>query len=191
MAPPPARPVRSWVDAVFLDTWRPYAWIVGAIIALYGVTVTYPFVFDDIQLVADNFPLLSHPANLVKAFTLDVFWKTPGSYYRPLLTVSLMIDALLAGLHPGWYHAVNILLHAACAAAVFLLLLRLQCPRPLAFWLGMAFAVHPAMTQAVAWIAGRNDLLMTLFAALALLALLRYARDGGWKHLARCCALTL
>jgi iron complex transport system permease protein len=33
----------------------------------------------------------------------------------------------------------------------------------------MVFAVHPVMVQAVAWVAGRNDLLMTLFAVASLL----------------------
>jgi protein O-mannosyl-transferase len=182
---------RNRLELVFLEAWRPYAWIAGVIVALYGITLSFPFVFDDIQLVKDNFVLLGDFKNILKAFTLDVFWKTPGSYYRPALTVSLMIDALLGGQHPAWYHATNILLHCACAAAVLRLLLRLACPRPLAFVLGMVFAVHPVMVQAVAWVAGRNDLLMTLFAVASLLTFLSFAQEGKWRYLVSSSALLL
>ena len=190
-APFVSQPVHNWRERVFLTTWRPYAWIAGAVCLLYGITVSYPFIFDDVQLVHNNYHLLKDPGNLFKAFTLDVFWKTPGAYYRPLLTVSLMIDALLGGQQTAWFHASNILLHAACAALVLTSLLRLQCPRALAFFLGLLFAVHPVQTQAVAWVAGRNDSLMALFTLLSLLAFMRFTQCGQWRYYAAHCPLLL
>jgi hypothetical protein len=186
-----SQPVHNWLDCVFLNTWHPYAWIAGIVCLLYGITVTYPFIFDDIQLVYNNYHLLKDPGNIFKAFTLDVFWKTPGAYYRPLLTVSLMLDVLLGGQQTSWFHASNILLHSACAVLVFTLLLRLQCPRALAFFLGILFAVHPVQAQAVAWVAGRNDSLMALFTMLSLLAFMRFTQCGRWRYYAAHCLLLL
>jgi len=42
------------------------------------------------------------------------------------------------------------------------------------FLVGLLFAIHPLHTEAVAWIAGRKDLLSTFFALLSLIAWVRY-----------------
>src|SRR6185436_19956130 len=52
------------------------------------------------------------------------------------------------------------------------------------FWLAAFFCVHPALTMAVAWIPGINDLLLTSFALGYFLTLLRIAEERTWKNIA-------
>ncbi len=64
----------------------------------------------------------------------------------------------------GFYRITNLLLHALGSALLFILLLRLgYSPLP-SFILSALFAAHPILTPAVAWISGRNDSLLGVFA---------------------------
>src|SRR5580692_2290602 len=111
-----------------------------------------------------------------------------GSRGSTIVTSSFALDARWSGQHPWGYHATNVALHAAASALLFVLLRELA-PGP---WpaLGGAvlFAVHPALASAVAWIPGRNDSLLAVFALTAWIAFARDAASpsNGWRaaHLA-------
>lgn len=131
--------------------------------------------FDDQVYVTDN-PHVQAGwtwAGLKWAFTT---WY--GSNWHPLTWLSHMTDCELFGVNPAAHHAMNVLFHAANAAVLFLLLLRLFPASP---WLGAfvaaVFAWHPQHIESVAWVSERKDVLSTLFALLTLHAYLRYARD--------------
>jgi tetratricopeptide (TPR) repeat protein len=114
-------------------------------------------------------------------------------HYQPLSWVTLGADHALWGMDARGYHATNVTLHAACAAAVYLLALRLaRVLRPAApvtararlaaAVAALAFAVHPLRVESVAWVTERRDVLSGLFFVLALIAWLRAApgtRPGG------------
>ncbi|HTY08868.1 MAG TPA: glycosyltransferase family 39 protein, partial [Candidatus Edwardsbacteria bacterium] len=183
MSAQPAQAPRSgWTETVFTAGWRPYAWICGIGLLLYARVLSFGYTsLDDIHLIVSNRALLGDWHNVGRAFASDVFWKSPGAYYRPLLTLSLMADRLWGGIDPRAYHLGNIVLHLACAALVLRLLRALGTGPLAALLLALAFTVHPALTQAVAWIPGRNDMLMAAGALLAVLALLRFIAAGGWR----------
>ena len=98
------------------------------------------------------------------------------TYYRPLTIVSFMVDAQRGGSDPRPYHVTNVLLHATAACALLAVALAWGASAGAAAAAALIFAVHPANVQAVAWIAGRNDLLVTVFGLLSLLA---FARPMG------------
>ncbi|MEK7664547.1 MAG: tetratricopeptide repeat protein, partial [Patescibacteria group bacterium] len=120
---------------------------------------------DDNALILDNLPFLQNIGNVFSAFTAEVFVALHGlnAYYRPLLTISFMPDAVLGGQSPVIYHFTNIIIHLVSSSLVFKLLLKLKRSKIISLFLSVVFLVHPALTQAVSWVPGRNDSLLTVF----------------------------
>jgi protein O-mannosyl-transferase len=145
---------------------------VGILAALaYANSLVNQFVWDD-QIILDR--------QLVAFRSLgDVFVPPPGipqfspDYYRPLVIASYLLDRTLGGREAVVYHCSVVAAHAVATVLVFMLAVRLfgQGKAMLfgAIAAGALFAVHPIHTESVAWIAGRSDVLATLFTVAALL----------------------
>ena len=114
--------------------------------------------------------------NISLILTKDYWYKiSVSSLYRPLATLSYLFNyAILGnGAAPAGYHLVNLVLHAANIALVYLLGWLLLAEFWPAFAMAALWAVHPVLTESVTNIVGRADLL----AAFGVLAgLLCYAR---------------
>src|SRR5438128_5093271 len=84
---------------------------------LFLPTIRYGWVQDDRAIIALNPAVHSIPA-AVRAMD-KAYWPPPSQagLYRPLTILSYAVDWRLSGGPPGWFHAVNALLHAT--AAVF------------------------------------------------------------------------
>ena len=80
-------------------------------------------------------------------------------YYRPIQTVSFMIDTQISGEEPYVYHFSNILYHILTVIVFFFLLRKLGVRDGISFFISLLFSVHPLFTDAIAWIPGRGDLL--------------------------------
>ena len=124
-----------------------------------------------------------------------------AAIWMPATYISYMADITLFGPGMGPHHLVNVALHTLNAFLLYALLLALL-PRTadapggtravasaalallaMAFW-----ALHPQRVEAVAWIAGRKELLCALFTLLGLHCWLRPGRR--WTLAATlCCAL--
>lgn len=168
--------VKSIGSFNFLSGFRPYLFflLIGA--ALYGRVVFFDFTYlDDNALIIDNHSYISDVSNIGKIFSSDVFLSTNRNFYRPILNLSFMIDTVVLGSSPGVYHLVNVLLHILAASLVFILFLKFGRKRQLAFFLAVLFLVHPLATQAVAWIPGRNDLLLGVFGLASWLLFLSFS----------------
>ncbi|MDA1164986.1 MAG: tetratricopeptide repeat protein [Planctomycetota bacterium] len=94
---------------------------------------------------------------------------------HPLAWWSHMLDVQMFGLNPCGHHVVNVLLHAANVALLFVFLSRLTGSSVSAAICATIFAVHPAHVQVVAWVAQRKTLLCGVFQLLCLISYLRYA----------------
>jgi protein O-mannosyl-transferase len=163
-----------------------WVWLLPAIVAaaLYGPTLAGTWVWDDSIVLGTQLAAIRGWG--------EAFFPPPGipqwpyAYYRPLLTVSYLLDRAVFGeLATRGPHAVNVLLHALSTLLVAWLALRLFAGRAHARWAalgaGLLFAVHPIHTESVSWITGRSDVLATclLLAALALAARLRSGAGPG------------
>ena len=168
---------------IFLDGWRPYAWIAAAVLALYLKSAFFGFTFfDDEDLIVRNMKFLSDISNVFRAFCLKLYpLGQLNPYYRPLLAVSFILDAQIGGASPAAYHVTNILLHAAVSSLVFALFAALGFRRAVSFFFALAFAVHPALVQAVAWVPGRNDSMLALFSVASFISFLKFV-DGGKRR---------
>lgn len=138
--------------------------ILGGI--LYFKSLFFGFSYlDDNALILNNLSFLQNIGNIFTAFTQEVFYASHSSaaYFRPILTISFMPEAILGGVSPFLYHLTNVIIHLIAASLVFKLLTKLNYSRIVSLFLSVIFLVHPALTQAVAWIPGRNDSILTVF----------------------------
>ena len=152
----------------WLNTWRPYFLFFLIIFIIYGQTLFFGLTYwDDNALIIDNQEILSDFRNIKTIFSTDAFFSDNKFYYRPMFNLSFMVDAQLGHLNYAVYHISNLLWHLLAISLLFLILKRLFKKPPLAFYLTLVFLVHPVLTQAVAWLPGRNDSLVTVFILLA------------------------
>ncbi len=117
-----------------------------------------------------------------------------GSYYRPLLLISFMIDKYVWGLVESFMHLNNIILHLANSLLVFAIARRATAyfseALPAApFMAALFFAIHPLNTEAVNWISGRTDLLTGFFLLLAMYLLLKQPLHRLQSFVAAVCML--
>jgi len=133
------------------------------------------FAMDDLYVIALN-PLVRSASGLWRAFG-GPYWPPNfgGKMYRPLVVASFGLDHLVGGV--GWFHAVNILWHAATSVAVAVLARRWLTWQS-ALVAGLVFAAHPVHVEAVANVVGRGELMAAVFVILAVYAALAHDRLG-------------
>jgi hypothetical protein len=128
-----------------------------------------------VYFVSDDFIIVNSANNATPA-SLAHAWTHAGGdgFFRPMGYMSFALDALWAKFDAHWWHVTSPLLHAVNAALVALLALRLRFPALAAFVAGAIFAVHGTHLEAAVWVAGRFDVLATLFTLATLLLFERY-----------------
>jgi len=161
-------------------------------VAAYARTIGFGFTgLDDRDLVVDDQGFLAQASSLWRVFApgrayMHVVDAGHG-YWRPLVTWTYALDAQLGGARPLAYHATNVVLHATACVLLWRLLLALEMTAGAALAGALVFAVHPALASAVAWVPGRNDVLLGV---LVLGAWLAFVRRRPALHFA-CFALAL
>jgi len=179
---PGAPPVFSGRAGWFLASWRPYAIIALAVLAVYAQTIGFSFTnMDDTKLIVKSYGFNRDLGKVQQAFSEDVFHENKGMvYYRPLLTLSFMLDAQTGGIKPLVYHFSNVIIHLLAGLFLFWMLKAWGFSPGPGLAAALFFAVHPALSQAVAWIPGRNDSLLGLFLFASFGGFLKYCRQGRW-----------
>jgi len=155
--------------------------ILLTVAAAYGSGLSSGFVWDDASLVVNRAAFFANPSNALTILDSEDSAHTSGPrnpYYRPLSTLSYMLDYHLWGHDPFWYHLENLLLHAAAVVLLFLLLDAVFADRVLALIAALLFALYPVNCEAVNFISARNNLLCTGLVFASLLASWR-SRTGG------------
>ncbi len=143
--------------------------LLGALIALpYLPILANGFVWDDIPHIAQN-PRLTHVSELSTYLT-----QPQGLYYRPAVFFSYALEHALWSV-PAGYHLTNLLLHILTAVLLATVGVRTGLSVWAAFAAALVFALHPLQTEAVAYVSGRTDLLMTAAALLSW----RFLLGGG------------
>ncbi len=112
----------------------------------------------------------------------------PGNsyYYRPIVELSFYFDNVLWGMEPVTMHMENILLHCTNSLLVYILARKIynddETP-VIPLLAALLFALHPVNVEAVAWIAGRTDPLLTLFVLSASYFWLRWLEKPRWSDI--------
>ena len=112
------------------------------------------------------------------------------SYFRPLTSLSFMLDRSLHGTDIFYYHLTNILLHAiACCLVGWIGVLLTKKPL-VGLIAGVAFCFQPSQVGVAAWVGGRTDALSCVFVCLYLGFLILYCHRGQAGFLALSLAAT-
>lgn len=164
--------------SVTLKKLRPYFFISLAGIALYAHTLSFQSTYhDDYSLTTKRYSFYSQKNSVLEIFKQSVFEGTGPQqdyYYRPLLSLSFLIDAYIGGDSPAINHVSNLFYHLFHSLLLFYFLKLFLQNSELAFWLALIFVIHPATVQAVAWVPGRNDILLSIFSLLSFIFLHKY-----------------
>ena len=131
---------------------------------LYFQVVFFGFVkLDDIAIIENKQDILSNISNIDKVFTTDAFLREQGSFYRPLQTLTFMIESQFVGADPWLYHILNSILHSVNCVLLLWLFIVLGFDKKKSFVLALIFAIHPLFTHAISWIPSRNDIMLVIF----------------------------
>jgi len=160
-----------------------WAWTLVLLLAAtaYIDTLSYQFVWDDTTMIVRNPNLLglrNLPRLLQADFTTLTSGAMEGEYFRPIMALSLALDATLWGSNPAPFHLTNILLHVLTTFLVGRLVLVLGGRRDLAVLTALIFAAHPVHVEAVAFVSARSDLLPSIAVLGCLLAYRRAYAPG-------------
>jgi hypothetical protein len=176
---PPSSAVRTERRTNFARWSRFAPWIVGAVaLVVFLPSVFDGFVFDDVVIIQNN-PAVHGWDGVRAAFSV---WRwSEGArdhavgglgYFRPLVTLSYIVDWTLGRGRAGFFHATNVLWHAIAAVLATRVAVRWTNSTAWGVAAALLFALHPTRTESVVWVSGRTDLMMTVF----LLAALELAR---------------
>ncbi|MEK7616297.1 MAG: tetratricopeptide repeat protein [Patescibacteria group bacterium] len=157
--------------------------LIVVVAALYGQTFSFGYVgLDEEELIVQRQGFLRNPANIPVIFTHDVSYPNKTSpYYRPMLTLSFMADAMIGGTSNVVAHLTNVLLHIVAVLLLWRFFIALGIEKSKSFFYSLIFAVHPVFSQAVAWVPGRNDTLLAVFVLSSCIFFLKSLRLRSWK----------
>jgi len=100
-------------------------------------------------------------------------------YLRPVTLGLMWLISVFAGVQAAPYHLVDVLLHAANAALIFLILRKLSISPAASALTGFLFVLTPVAPEAVSWPAGIVDTLPLFFILLSVYTYLGYL--AGYK----------
>ncbi|GEM_PF-4996181 len=144
--------------------------LLGILFASYCGVGELGFVWDDEAFLVERNSMRGGDA-------LQALWFKPFfisyDYYRPLVVISYALQYQYFGLDAESFHWMNLALHCFNCLILWCVFLGVRRLKPFHYcWamVGTAFyALHPVLVEAVAWVSGRFDLLMTSFLLLGLL----------------------
>ncbi|XP_046663603.1 LOW QUALITY PROTEIN: protein O-mannosyl-transferase TMTC2-like [Homalodisca vitripennis] len=148
-------------------------------VGVYVNTLGHGFVYDDNRAILTN-PDVQASSHLTDVFHND-FWGTPLSSsnshgsYRPLCTLSYRVNHWISGFQPFGFHLVNIFLHGL-ATLLVLVTGRGLLPGRASSLAAALFAVHPVHVEAVAGLAGRADVLSSVFYLISFLCYQKHVK---------------
>ena len=145
---------------------------------VYGNSLKCKFIWDDNFMIRDN-ELIRNWSGATKIFTQDIGYGVGQKvgFYRPLQLMTYMLDYSIWKLNPAGYHLTNIFLHLLVGCLVFWLLGLFYVDRFVSLFTSLLFIVHPIHVEAVAYIAGRADILVAFFIVFSFIFYIKYFRS--------------
>lgn len=177
----------------FFDFWFEARWSERAISAWMALTLViwafwvYRSVpdqnlsrLDDSIFIEDFYDFNRSEGALAECLERGVFRPKGDNYYRPTLMMTFVMDAQWHRLRLDGYYRTNLGLHALAVLLLFGAMGALGFT-PFQSWAwAMLFGVLPVLSQAVAWIPGRNDTLLGVAAFGVVLGMQRTLKTGQW-----------
>jgi tetratricopeptide (TPR) repeat protein len=173
--------------------------LVLVVVAAYARSFHGPFIFDDLTSIPEN-PNIRQLWPLTKAMAPPPQLGALGG--RPLPALSFAVNYAIGGLDVRGYHALNLAIHLLSVLLVWRVVARSLASPALAGRLGgeatafavaLLWAVHPLLSEPIAYVVQRTELMMGFFYLLTLYASLvawTSPRANAWQAAAvAACAL--
>jgi tetratricopeptide (TPR) repeat protein len=158
----------------------PYLLVSVAVLLVYLPSFTGDFILDDHPFIRDNSYIREwHPIGSY-LFQEDGYDDESGGhtgYYRPLINLSYTLDYKIWGMTAPGFRITNVILHLLVCFILFAVYNLVLKQRNIALVLALIFSLHPINTEAVAWIASRNNILATLFGITSLYCYIKAYRQ--------------
>ena len=135
--------------------------------------------WDDNGYVGTN-PLVKDLSASGLAHMFSTSTSVMGNYH-PLTILSYAIEYSKVGLEPFLYHADSLVLHVINTMLVYWFINLLTRKPVAAIITAVLFGLHPMHVESVAWIAGRKDVVYSLFYLLCCIAHIYFIRAAGSK----------
>jgi tetratricopeptide (TPR) repeat protein len=159
---------------------RPYYFLALLSLLVYLPTLWYGFSpLDERWLFLKQLDIMSDAGNLPLLYKSAI----TGMYYRPVLMNTFMFDLIIGNGSAAFFHFTNVLIHTLCVVLLYRFLMLTGLSKNNSLMAAAIFAVHPLAVHTVAWIPGRNDSLLCLFALLSCIQLLNYLRTKKAFHI--------
>ena len=171
-SPPVEEQQTPIVSSPALVSAKWWLWAIPFVLAIvvYIPALDGQLVWDD-QIVHDRQIIAFHGV-YDAFFPPDKLPEWSRSYYRPMITLTYMLDESLFGrgeLDDARYgpHFMVVLYHALATLFVWMFARQVLCRQRYMEWgalaAGVIFAVHPIHTETVAWLTGRSDTVTAMF----------------------------
>jgi len=135
-------------------------------LAIYGAAIGHGFISDDFGWILDS--------RVHGARDLAALFARSSGFYRPIVGLTFAADYALFDAHPLGYGLTNLALALACAASLFAVTREFGVPPAGALLASALWLLNPhGLNTAIIWISGRTSLLLTMFALVSALAVLR------------------
>ncbi len=162
----------------------------GSVVLTYLNGLFNGFVWDDEEQILNN-ALVHHLSNWWRLFLGSTFNTGGGGlsgwYYKPLMSLSFMLNWFIWGRISFGYHLFQLGLHLVNVYLVFLIVekiltcQKIQPTRTIAFFTALIWGVHPGISETVFYISATQGVLFTLFSLLAFLVVLKKeVRSRDW-----------
>jgi protein O-mannosyl-transferase len=137
------------------------ALLVSAILMAYSKVFNAGFIsWDDMDYV---FNISDINSGISSEEVIHWFSRNYLGNYQPLPIFTYALDHTIGGINPFVYHLHSLLWHIAATILVYFFFSRLQENKWVAFFVALLFAIHPAQTESVSWIAARNKSMNAVF----------------------------
>ncbi len=157
--------------------------VLAATIIAYGPVLFNFFNGDDFVHLTWLKDAVKNPEMIWRNFHSSWLQGTTTRFYRPLISVFMVTDYLAWGINGLGFHITNLLFHIASTVLVFFIVKNLY--RDSGIWALTAaglFGLYPLHPEAVSWITGRVDSVVTPFCLFSLLTYMYFRQSGklGW-----------
>lgn len=168
-----------------LKAWQ-YLLLVLLPLIVFGRAAGFGYVMhDDDKMIRDN-PVLADGFDPGLAFQTDAwFMDARIELYRPVQSISYMVDYTIGKADPMVYHIHNLLIYILGVVLLFFFLRNYF--KPTIAWAGtLLYSLNLLMPHATGWIAARGDLYLMVFAMGFLVLLQHYLQKRSRLSLLLC-----